>query len=119
MNSNNRIAATLIPRDIVCLRNISINTLHKGDDDDDNDNNNNNNNVFKLDKGYKISDNFMGRTYNVHGEMRNAQKILLQEYCRSFFRLNTNLSVFTAEAYSNDCYIHFMTVCYFWLLAAT
>jgi hypothetical protein len=28
-------AATLFPRDIVCLRNISINTLHKGDDDDD------------------------------------------------------------------------------------
>ena len=49
MNSNNRTAATLFPRDIVCLRNISINTLHKGDDDDDdhdddNDNNNNNNN---------------------------------------------------------------------------
>ena len=33
----------LCPRDIVCLRNISINTLHKGDDDDDDDNNNNNN----------------------------------------------------------------------------
>jgi hypothetical protein len=40
-----------LPRDIVCLRNISINTLHKGDDDDDDDsynddddNNNNNNN---------------------------------------------------------------------------
>jgi hypothetical protein len=32
-------------RDIVCLRNICINTLHKGDsDDDDEDNNNNNNN---------------------------------------------------------------------------
>jgi len=30
---------------IVCLRNISINTPHKGDDDDD-DNNNNNNNLF-------------------------------------------------------------------------
>jgi len=29
---------------MVCLRNISINTLHKGDDDDDDDNNNNNNN---------------------------------------------------------------------------
>jgi len=42
MNSNNRIAATLFPRDIVCLRNISI--LHKGGDDDDDDNNNNNNN---------------------------------------------------------------------------
>ena len=41
----------MFPRDIVCLRNISINTLHKGDDDDDNDdddddNNNNNNNIF-------------------------------------------------------------------------
>jgi len=41
----------VFPRDIVCLRNISINTLHKGDDDDDNDdddddNNNNNNNIF-------------------------------------------------------------------------
>jgi len=38
---------------IVCLRNISINTLHKGDDDDDeddddddDDNNNNNNNYY-------------------------------------------------------------------------
>jgi hypothetical protein len=39
-----------LSRDIVCLRNISVNTLHKGndydddDDDDDDDNNNNNNN---------------------------------------------------------------------------
>jgi len=32
----------VFPRDIVCLRNMSINTLHKGDDDDDDDNNNNN-----------------------------------------------------------------------------
>ena len=43
MNRNNRIV-----RDIVCLRNISINILYKGDinddDDEDNDNNNNNNN---------------------------------------------------------------------------
>ena len=44
MNSNNRIAATLFPRDIVCLRNISINTLHKRDDDDDDDDDDNNNN---------------------------------------------------------------------------
>ena len=28
----------MFPRDIVCLRNMSINTLHKGDDDDDNNN---------------------------------------------------------------------------------
>ena len=34
----------MFPRDIVCLRNISIYTLHKGDDNDDDDDNNNNNN---------------------------------------------------------------------------
>ena len=42
----------MYPRDIVCLRNISEDTLHKGDteddddndDDDDDDNNNNSNN---------------------------------------------------------------------------
>jgi hypothetical protein len=54
MNSNNRIAATLYsPKDIVFLRNISINTLHKGNDDhddDDNNNNNNNNEVKELQK---------------------------------------------------------------------
>ena len=44
MNSKNRITATLFARDIVCLRNVSVNTLHKGDDDDDDDDNNNNNN---------------------------------------------------------------------------
>ena len=32
---------TVFPRDIVCLRDMSINTLHKGDDDDDDNNNNN------------------------------------------------------------------------------
>jgi len=40
MNSNNRTAATLFLRDIVCLRSISINIPHKGDDDDDDNNNN-------------------------------------------------------------------------------
>ena len=33
MNSNNRIAATLFPRVIVCFRNTCINTLHTGYDD--------------------------------------------------------------------------------------
>jgi len=36
---------------MVCLRNISVGTLHKGDtedDDDDDDNNNNNNNNNKI-----------------------------------------------------------------------
>jgi hypothetical protein len=40
----------MFPRDMVCLRNISVDTLHKGhtgddDDDDDDDDNNNNNNI--------------------------------------------------------------------------
>jgi hypothetical protein len=38
----------MFPRDTVCLRNISVDTLHKGDteDDDDDDDNNNNNNYY-------------------------------------------------------------------------
>jgi len=39
MNSNNRIAATLYSLG----RNISINTLHRGDGDDDDDDDDNNN----------------------------------------------------------------------------
>jgi hypothetical protein len=37
----------VFPRDMVCFRNVSVDTLHKGDteDDDDNNNNNNNNNI--------------------------------------------------------------------------
>ena len=34
----------MFPSDIVCLRNISICTLHKGDDDDDDDDDDDNNN---------------------------------------------------------------------------
>ena len=34
---------TVFPRDIVCLRNMSINILHKRDDDDDDDDDNYNN----------------------------------------------------------------------------
>jgi hypothetical protein len=33
-----------VPRDMVCLRNVSVNTLHKGETEDNNNNNNNNNN---------------------------------------------------------------------------
>ena len=40
----------MFPRDVVCLRNMSVDTLHKGDtkddDDDDDDNNNNNKQVI-------------------------------------------------------------------------
>jgi hypothetical protein len=36
----------VFPRDMVCLRNISVDTLHKGDTEDNNNNNNNNNNVI-------------------------------------------------------------------------
>ena len=34
----------VFPRDMVCLRNIFINTLHKGDNNNNNNNNNNINN---------------------------------------------------------------------------
>jgi len=49
-NSYNNVS----PRDMVCLRNMCMDTQHKGDkdddddDDDDNNNNNNNNNNNKL-----------------------------------------------------------------------
>jgi hypothetical protein len=36
----------VFPRDMVCLRNISADTLHKGDTEDNNNNNNNNNNNY-------------------------------------------------------------------------
>jgi len=42
---------------MVCLRNICINILHKGDnddDDDDDDNNNNNNKKTKLDTAHVL-----------------------------------------------------------------
>jgi Flp pilus assembly protein TadG len=49
-NNNNSCNAVFL-RDMVYLRNISVDTLHKGDTDDDNDyndNNNNNNNNMVL-----------------------------------------------------------------------
>ena len=52
----------MFPRDIICLRNISINTVHRGDDDDDDDDNNNNNNTFSGQNnflGYKLSLNLV------------------------------------------------------------
>ena len=50
MNSNNRIAATLFPRDIVCLRNVSINTVHKEEEEEEEEEeeDNNNNNYYYL-----------------------------------------------------------------------
>ena len=68
INSNERIAEMLYSlRDMVCLRNICINTLHKGDDDDndddddddDNNNNNNNNLLINLASNSKILEYFL------------------------------------------------------------
>ena len=36
----------MFPRNMVCLRNINVDTLHKGDTDDDDDNDDDNNNIF-------------------------------------------------------------------------
>jgi hypothetical protein len=38
----------VFPRDMVCLRNICVDTLHKGDTDDNNNNNNNNNLKYNI-----------------------------------------------------------------------
>ena len=64
----------MFPRDIVCLRNISVDTLHKGDTEDDDDDNNNNNN----DKGATgtISKSFRKYVSNIPGnhEVKELQK---------------------------------------------
>ena len=44
---------------MICLRNICINTLHKGDDDDDDDDDdNNNNNTNNLLNDQQLTSNF-------------------------------------------------------------
>ena len=35
VDSNYRVAATLLPRSMICFRYISVIALHEGDDDDD------------------------------------------------------------------------------------
>ena len=47
-NNNNNNNNNIFPGEIVCIRNISINTLRKGVGDDDDDDNNNNNNQLCL-----------------------------------------------------------------------
>jgi hypothetical protein len=51
---------------MVCLRNVSVDTLHKGDndddDDDDNNNNNNNNRVIGLYRFQKNKGCVTGKT---------------------------------------------------------
>jgi hypothetical protein len=49
----------MFPRDMVCLRNISVDTLHKGDTEDDNDNVNNNNNNNNNNNKAIINSNLM------------------------------------------------------------
>jgi len=45
----------VFPRDLVFLRSISVDTLHKGDTDGDDDNNNNNNNNNNKNNNLAIS----------------------------------------------------------------
>jgi len=40
-SNNNNSCNNVSPRDMVCLRNMCMDTLHKGDNDDNNNNNNN------------------------------------------------------------------------------
>ena len=63
----------MFPRAIVCLRNISINTLPKGDDDDDDDEDDDNkNNLFY--ESHSISDVAAITTFSaVHNPHMNLQ----------------------------------------------
>jgi hypothetical protein len=45
---------TVFPRDMVCLMNISVDTLHKENTEDNNNNNNNNNNSNNNNNNNKI-----------------------------------------------------------------
>jgi hypothetical protein len=64
----------VFPRDMVCLKDISVDTLHKGDteDDDDDANNNNNNNMR-----YCKCDQTQIFHYPSKGEIKNSELILL------------------------------------------
>jgi hypothetical protein len=55
-NTNNNNNNTVLPRDMVCIGNICINTLHEGDNDDDDDyNDDDNNNSNNIDtRNYRI-----------------------------------------------------------------
>ena len=67
----------MFPRDIVCLRNMSISTLHKGDyDDDDDDDNNNNNNNLK----YTITPVIIGATGIVTRSLRKNLQAVTGKY---------------------------------------
>ena len=59
-NNNNNSCNNVSPRDMFCLGNMCMDTLHKGDDDDDDYNNNNNNNNNNKDIIIQIQ-----RTWNV------------------------------------------------------
>jgi hypothetical protein len=54
INSSDRIAVTLFLSDMDCLRNICINTLHKGDSICTVNNNNNNKDFTNVTTGRKI-----------------------------------------------------------------
>jgi hypothetical protein len=47
----------MFPRDMVCLRNINVDTLNKGDTEDNNNNNNNNNNNIIRNLVYQATEN--------------------------------------------------------------
>jgi len=69
----------MFPRDVVCLRNMSVDTLHKGDtkdDDDDDDDNNNNNKQVIIGATGTISKSFKQYLSNIQGkhEIKEIQK---------------------------------------------
>ena len=53
---------------MVCLRTISVDTLHKGDtEDDDDDNDDNNNNIFKYFLDYELTTRRQLKFFHIAG----------------------------------------------------
>jgi hypothetical protein len=64
----------MFPRDMVCLRNISVDTLHKADNEDDDGNNNNNNN-----NNNKNNNNNNNHRDNTRAVRTEAKLVLLNQ----------------------------------------
>ena len=86
---------------MVCLRNICINTLHKGDNDDDNNNNNNNNN--RLRKNVLTSADLFAETEGfltaIQDQLtltRNYNKFILKKLCRKYGKESETIQHITA-----------------------
>jgi len=84
---------------MVCLRNVSVDTLHKGDSEDNNNNNNNNNNNYNNNKfpsspedKNKWRPNSTSPTFLLG--TNKDQENLRHHYCHSLFYLFVSIYIY-------------------------